>query len=481
MDLFDSRSERILEEKAPLAARMRPRNLDEFQGQVHLVGKGKILRRAIEADRVSSLILYGPPGSGKTALAQVIAGATKASFMPINAVTAGVAQIRDIIAEARSSLGMYGRKTIVFIDEIHRFNKSQQDALLPSVESGLITLIGATTENPYFEVNAPLLSRARVFKLEPLSKEDIIGILRRALKDRERGLGKENIQISDEALEYLANAARGDARTALNALELAVLTTPAEPVSAGQSGPLGQSGPCGPSDTCGSSGSSSSSSPSGCLTVKIIDENILKDCVQQPAILYDKGGDYHYDVISAFIKSIRGSDPDAALHWLARMLEAGEDPKFICRRMLILASEDIGMADSNALTVAVSASRVLDYVGLPEARLALAHVAIYLSCAPKSNSVINAIDSAINDVRERDIGRVPNHLRDSHYKGAKQLGHGKGYKYPHSFPGNYVMQQYLPDELLGRTYYIPGDNGGEAEIKKRTEEKRSGRKGTEED
>lgn len=434
MDLFDSRREKILEEKAPLAARMRPRNLEEFQGQSHLVGEGKILRRAIEADRISSLILYGPPGSGKTALAQVIAGATEALFVPINAVTAGVAQIREIIADAKNNLGMYGRKTILFIDEIHRFNKSQQDALLPSVESGLITLIGATTENPYFEVNAPLLSRARVFNLEPLTLEDIKEIILRALKDEERGLGNEAVRLEEEGLEYLAHAARGDARSALNALELAVLTT-----------------------APGSDG------------IKVIDSEILKDCVQQPVVLYDKGGDYHYDVISAFIKSIRGSDPDAALHWLARMLEAGEDPKFICRRMLILASEDIGLADSNALNVAVSASRALDYVGLPEARLALAHAVIYLSCAPKSNSVINAIDAAIRDVREMDIGGVPIHLRDGHYKGADKLGHGKGYKYPHSYPGHYVSQQYLPDELLGRKYYVPGDTGREALIKKKKE------------
>lgn len=435
VDLFDNRSERILAEKAPLAARMRPRTLEEFQGQAHLVGEGKILRRAIEADRVSSLILYGPPGSGKTALAQVIAGTTKSRFVPINAVTAGVAQIREIIAEAKSSLGMYARKTIVFIDEIHRFNKGQQDALLPSVESGLITLIGATTENPYFEVNAPLLSRARVFRLEPLTSEDIKSIVLGAIKDKERGLGNENISMDETALDYLTNAARGDARTALNALELAVLTT-----------------------TVSSDGA------------KVVDEAILKDCVQQPAILYDKGGDYHYDVISAFIKSIRGSDSDAALHWLARMLEAGEDPKFICRRMLILASEDIGMADSNAITVAVSASRVLDYVGLPEARFALAHAAIYLACAPKSNSVTKAIDAAISDVREQDIGRVPKHLRDGSYKGAKELGHGKGYKYPHGYPGNYVQQQYLPDTLSGKAYYIPGHNGEEANIKKKTED-----------
>lgn len=431
MDLFDTRKEKILEEKAPLAARMRPRSVAEFQGQSHLMGEGKILRRSIEADRISSLILYGPPGSGKTALAQVIAGATESVFVPINAVTAGVAQIRETIENANNNLGMYGKKTILFIDEIHRFNKSQQDALLPSVESGLITLIGATTENPYFEVNAPLLSRTRVFKLEPLTGEDIKAIIIRALEEEERGLGKEQIRLEDEGLEYLAEAARGDARGALNALELAVLTT-----APGNDG------------------------------VKVIDSEILKDCVQQPVVLYDKGGDYHYDVISAFIKSIRGSDPDAALHWLARMLEAGEDPKFICRRMLILASEDIGLADSNALNVAVAASRALDYVGLPEARLALAHAVIYLSCAPKSNSVINAIDAAIKDVGEMDIGGVPNHLRDAHYKGAKKLGHGKGYKYPHSYPRHYVVQQYLPEELLGRTYYVPGDTGREASIKK---------------
>lgn len=429
MDLFDQRRDKILEEKAPLAARMRPQSLEDFYGQEHIVGKGKILRRAIEADNVSSLILYGPPGSGKTALAQVIASTTKACFVQINAVTAGVSQIREIISEARDNLGMYGKKTILFIDEIHRFNKAQQDALLPSVESGLITLIGATTENPYFEVNAPLISRARIFKLEPLSKEDIKNILIRSLKDCEKGFGKEDIEINDEALEYLSSAARGDARMALNALELAVMTTAGSP--------------------------------------KTIDEKILRDCVQQPVVLYDKAGDYHYDVISAFIKSIRGSDPDAALHWLARMLEAGEDPKFICRRMIILASEDIGLADSNALAVAVSASRALDYVGLPEGRLPLAHAAIYLSCAPKSNSVIKGIDGAISDVREKEIGKVPDHLRDSSYKGAKQIGHGKGYLYPHSFPGHYVKQQYLPDKLLGVNYYLPSDNGEEAQIKKK--------------
>lgn len=429
MDLFENRGERILQEKAPLATRMRPRSLKEFQGQAHILGKGKILRRAIEADRLSSIILYGPPGSGKTALAQVIAGTTKARFVPINAVTAGVTQIREILSEAKSSLGMYGKRTILFIDEIHRFNKAQQDALLPSVESGLITLIGATTENPYFEVNPPLISRSRIFKLEPLSTQDIKHILLRSLADTERGLGKQNIEINDEGLEYLAAAARGDARTALNALELAVLSTPGDP--------------------------------------KTLDVSILKECVQQPAVIYDKAGDYHYDVVSAFIKSIRGSDPDAALHWLARMLEAGEDPKFICRRMIILASEDIGLADSQALSVAVSAFQAVDFVGMPEARLSLAHAAIYLCCAPKSNSVIKAVDAAISDVRSKEIGTVPNHLRDSSFRGAKQLGHGEGYVYPHGFQENYVKQQYLPDKLTGTSYFVPSGNGAEADIKKR--------------
>jgi len=429
MDLFDGRSEKIIKESAPLAARMRPKSLDEFQGQAHILGKGKVLRRAIEADRISSLILYGPPGSGKTALAQVIASTTKARFIELNAVTAGVSQIRDIITEAKSRLGMYGEKTILFIDEIHRFNKAQQDALLPSVESGLITLIGATTENPFFEVNPPLISRSRIFKLEPLSTEDIKKILLRSLDDRERGLGKYSVKIDDESLEFLAESARGDARAALNALELAVLTTPGSP--------------------------------------KNIDISILRDCIQQPAVLYDKAGDSHYDVASAFIKSIRGSDPDAALHWLARMLEAGEDPRFICRRMIILASEDIGLADSRALTVAVSAFQALEYVGLPEARLSLAHAVIYLSCAPKSNSVIRAIDAAMRDVREKEIGRVPNHLRDKSYRGAGEMGHGKGYLYPHDFPGNFVEQQYLPKPFLGRTYYIPSENGEESRIRLR--------------
>jgi len=426
MDLFEYRGDRILRGEAPLAARMRPRSLEEFKGQEHIVGEGKILRRAIEADRLSSIILFGPPGSGKTALAQVIANTTKAAFVQLNAVTAGVSQIRDVIDQAKSNLGMYGKKTILFIDEIHRFNKAQQDALLPSVESGLITLIGATTENPYFEVNPPLISRSRIFKLEPLNKEDIKDIILSALSDKERGFGGQGVELEEEALEYLAEAARGDARGALNALELAVLTSPGE---------------------------------------KTIGVDTIRDCVQKPIVMYDKAGDNHYDVISAFIKSLRGSDPDAALHWLARMLEAGEDPRFICRRMIILASEDIGLADPNALQVAVAAFHALDYVGMPEARLSLAHAAIYLSCAPKSNAVIKAVDAALRDVRQKDIGTVPGHLRDTSYRGSGALGHGEGYKYPHDFPGNYIEQQYLPDQLLGARYYCPSDNGVEQRIK----------------
>jgi len=432
MDLFDYSREKRLKKEAPLAVRMRPRNLDEFIGQEHIIGKGKMLRRAIEADRLNSIIFFGPPGSGKTALAQVIANTTAADFVQVNAVTVGVAKIREIIAKAKEDLGMYGKKTILFIDEIHRFNKAQQDALLPDVENGTIILIGATTENPYFEVSPPLISRSQIFRLEPLAKENIKEIVLRAVSDKERGLGNENFKITDEALDYLSEIAAGDARVALNALELAVMTT----------------------------GEDKS-------VVRKVDVHVIADCVQQRVISYDKTGDNHYDVISAFIKSVRGSDPDAALHWLARMLEAGEDPRFICRRMIILASEDIGLADPNALTIAVSASQALDYVGLPEARLALAQAAVYLACAPKTNAVIKGIDTALQDVRSKDIGFVPPHLRDAHYSGAEKLGHGKGYLYPHNYPGNYVEQEYMPEPLQGRRYYHPTDNGMEKEIRRR--------------
>lgn len=429
MDLFEYGRQKHLEKEAPLAVRIRPRSLDEFVGQEHIIGRGKLLRRAIQADRLTSLIFYGPPGTGKTTLGEVIANSTSANFIKVNAVTAGVSKIREIIDYAKKQLGMYRKKTIVFIDEIHRFNKAQQDALLPDVESGTITLIGATTENPYFEVNSPLLSRSRVFRLHPLTKENIIKIVQRAVSDKERGLGNHNVHISSKALGFLAQASGGDARIALNAVEVAVLTTEAD-----------------------SEG------------IKTIDEKIIEDCIQQRLISYDKTGDNHYDVVSAFIKSIRGSDPNAALHWLARMLEAGEDIKFICRRMIILASEDIGLADSNALNVAVSASQAVEFVGLPEAQLILAHAVIYLASAPKSNSVIKAIDAALSDVRRKNIGNVPLHLRDSHYPGAGNLGHGEGYLYPHNYKSNFVEQEYLPKELQGAVYYHPTSNGMEKEI-----------------
>ncbi|NLO90259.1 MAG: replication-associated recombination protein A [Clostridia bacterium] len=432
MDLFDYSMEKRLAKEAPLAVRMRPKNLDEFVGQEHIIGPGKFLRRAIEADRLGSIILYGPPGSGKTALVHIIANTTSANFIKINAVTSGIGEIKEIIETAKKDLGMYGKKTILFIDEIHRFNKAQQDVLLPHVENGIIILIGATTENPYFEVNPPLLSRARVYKLERLTRDEIKKILLRALSDKERGLGNESIKIDDEVLDYLSDVSGGDARVALNAMELAVLTTEEK-----------ESG------------------------VKEISIDIINDCLQKRSLSYDKTGDNHYDVASAFIKSMRGSDPDAALHWLARMLEAGEDPRFICRRMIILASEDIGLADPQALTIAVSAAQALDYVGLPEARFALAQAAVYLSCAPKSNSVKKAVEKALYDVRKKDIGTVPIHLRDASYSGAKKLGHGKGYLYPHDFPGNFVEQEYLPEPLRDSRYYYPGDNGMERVFRSR--------------
>ncbi|NLK01346.1 MAG: replication-associated recombination protein A [Clostridia bacterium] len=423
MDLFEYNRKKRMEKEAPLAARMRPTSFDEFVGQEHIVGKGRILRRSIEADRLVSMILYGPPGSGKTALAKIIAGSTASNFVQINAVAAGVKEIRSVIIKAKEDLGMYNEGTVLFIDEIHRFNKAQQDALLPHVEDGVLVLVGATTENPYFEVNPPLLSRSRIFRLEPLAKEDIKTIIRWAIADKDRGLGNEKIEITEDALEFLSESSNGDARAALNALELAVL--------------------------------SENRSPSGVIQISL---KVAEDCVQRRVIRYDKTGDNHYDVISAFIKSIRGSDPDAALHWLARMLKAGEDPKFICRRMIILASEDIGMADSNALNVAVSASKALDYVGLPEAKLTMAHTAIYLACAPKSNDVIKALDAASKDVLYGEIGPVPPHLRDAHYSGAGKLGHGKGYLYPHDHPGKNIIQEYMPSSLKGKRYYIPTKN-----------------------
>ncbi|PKM46351.1 MAG: AAA family ATPase [Firmicutes bacterium HGW-Firmicutes-8] len=434
MDLFEANRQNQLKKEAPLPDRMRPRSIDEFVGQEDIVGPGKLLRRAIEADHLSSVIFYGPPGTGKTALATVVANTTKAFFEKLNAVISGVADIKQVVKNARDRLGMYNQRTILFIDEIHRFNKSQQDALLPYVEDGTVILIGATTENPYFEVNPPLLSRSRVFRFNSLADRDIAKLVRVALADEERGLGRYHLDMHDEALKHIINIANGDARSALNALELAVLTTP--PNEQG---------------------------------VREITLEVAEESIQKRSVRYDKSGDQHYDVISAFIKSLRGSDPDAALHWLARMIYAGEDPRFIARRLLIHAAEDVGLADPNALVVAMSAAYALEYVGMPEARLPLAEATLYIATAPKSNAVIKGIDKALEDIENHKLGPVPVHLRDSNYKGAGRMGHGKGYKYPHQFAGNYVKQQYLPDELSGAQYYYPYDHGHEKEIKKRLE------------
>ncbi|MGB9886863.1 MAG: replication-associated recombination protein A [Moorellales bacterium] len=412
---------------APLAWRMRPRRLEEMVGQEEIIGPGRLLRRAIEEDRLSSLILVGPPGSGKTTLAEVIAHTTRSRFLRLSAVTAGVADLRQIIREAEEYIGRYQQRTILLVDEIHRFNRAQQDALLPAVERGTVILIGATTENPYFSVNSALLSRSRVVRLNPLTPEAILVLLHRALEDKERGLGGYRVEVEPRALEYLAHAARGDARIALNALELAVLGV--TPDAEGR---------------------------------RKVNLSVVEEALQQRAILYDREGDQHYDVVSAFIKSLRGSDPDAALHYLARMLAAGEDPRFVARRLVILASEDVGLADPQALVIATAAAQAVEYVGMPEAELALAEAAVYLALAPKSNSVHRALAKAKRDVATGDIGQVPPHLRDANYPGAARLGHGVGYKYPHDYPGHWVEQQYLPDPLVGRKYYQPSENGWEA-------------------
>ncbi|MDS1030018.1 replication-associated recombination protein A [Bacillota bacterium LX-D] len=429
MNLFDLASQEKQKKSAPLAVRMRPKSLEEYIGQKHIVGPGKLLRRAILADQLSSLIFYGPPGTGKTALAQVIAENTKGDFIRLNAVTAGASDLKNIIQTAKDNLTLYAKKTIVFIDEIHRFNKAQQDILLPYVEDGTIVLIGATTENPYFEVNSALLSRSKIFKLFPLEPDEIKAIISTALKDKERGLGNLPVKITADAMEHFVHTSGGDARKALNAIELAVLT--------------------------------SVPNKEGIIE---IDLEVAEESIQEKAILYDKNGDQHYDVVSAFIKSMRGSDPNASLHWLARMLAAGEDPRFIARRMIILAAEDIGLADPQALAIAINAAQALDYIGLPEARIPLAEACIYLACAPKSNSVYVAIDKALNDVK-KNIGSVPLHLKDGHYPGAKSLNYGAKYLYPHDYPGNHVKQEYLPDKLAGIEYYYPSDNGKEQKIK----------------
>ena len=431
MDLFEYQQKNTLKKESPLASRLRPKTLDDFVGQEKIVGKGTLLYRAIMADKLSSVIFYGPPGTGKTTLAKIIAGRTKSEFVQINATTAGKKDITDAVNRAKDIYAMYRRRTILFIDEIHRFNKGQQDALLPFVEDGTIILIGATTENPYFEVNKALLSRSVIFELKPLAPSDIEKIIKRALSDKENGMGGYNATIDDAALRFICDISNGDARVALNAIELAVLTT--------------------------------ERSENGIIHITL---DVAQQCVQKRAISYDKDGDNHYDIISAFIKSMRGSDPDAAIYYLAKMLYAGEDPKFIARRIVICASEDVGNADPQAIVVAVAAAHALDFIGMPEARINLAQAAAYVACAPKSNSSVMAIDSAMSDVAHIKVSGVPNHLRDSHYPGAAELGHGKSYKYAHDFPNNYVEQQYLPDELIGKKYYVLSDNGYENEIKK---------------
>lgn len=432
MDLFEYMSMERRKTESPLAMRMRPRVLDEVVGQQHIIGKNRLLYRAIKADQISSLIFYGPPGTGKTTLAKVIANTTSASFVQMNATTSGKKDMEQAVAQAKDTYGMYGKKTILFIDEIHRFNKAQQDYLLPFVEDGTVILIGATTENPYFEVNGALLSRSKIFKLEPLSQEDILSLIEIAVHDEERGMGSYGAEITEEAARFIAEMAGGDARNALNAVELGILTT--EPSEDGRIW---------------------------------IDLEVAQECIQRKAIRYDKTGDNHYDIISAFIKSMRGTDPDAAVFYLARMLEAGEDPKFIARRIMICASEDVGNADPQALPVAVSASMAVERIGLPEARIILAQAATYVASAPKSNAAVTAIDKAMSMVRDRETGQVPPYLRDAHYGGARNLGHGIGYKYAHDYPEHYVKQQYLPDEMVGECFYEPSDNGYEKEIGER--------------
>ena len=432
VDLFDHAVELAAGTEMPLAARMRPRTLDEFIGQEHIVGPGKLLRRAIETDELRSVIFWGPPGCGKSSLASVIARTTKSQFESFSAVTSGVADIRKIIEKARERRKLYGRRTILFVDEIHRFNKAQQDAFLPHVEDGTIVLIGATTENPYFEVNSPLISRSRIFRFEQLGDEQVERIIRQAIRDEERGLGSYNVDLTDEAMEFLVGIANGDARAVLNALELAALTVPAD-----------ENGR------------------------RLVTVEIAEEAIQQRALSYDKDGDNHYDIISAFIKSMRGSDPDAALYWLARMVSAGEDPRFIARRIVIEAAEDIGNADPMALVVATAAAHAVEYVGMPEARIPLAQATVYLACAPKSNASYVGLNRALKDVAEKRIQPVPLHLRDTNYRGARQLGHGKGYKYPHDYPGGYVEQQYMPDGVKSQPYYEPTTNGREAKIKER--------------
>jgi putative ATPase len=449
MELFGESRRKNLERAAPLAVRMRPRSLDEFVGQQHFLGPGKLLRRMLEADRLTSVIFYGPPGTGKTTLAQIIAATTRSHFEQVNAAAVGVKEVRAILDKAKEQLANGGQRTVLFLDEIHRFNRAQQDILLPDVEAGLVLLVGATTENPFFAVNSPLISRSQIFQFAPLSEDDIRGLIRRAIADPERGYGKLKIQIDDEALNLWATMSDGDARRALMALEVAVLSsTGYQPVSSSEQ----------PKED-------RSSENHGLVAhATRITLDIAEQSIQRKAIVYDGTGDEHYDAASALIKSMRGSDPDAAIYWVARMLEAGEDPRFIARRIAILASEDIGNADPRALLVAAAAFDIVEKIGMPEAQLTLGQAAIYMATAPKSNASAMAIWTAMKDVKEGRTLPVPKHLKDTHYKGAKRLEHGAGYQYAHDFPGGFVEQDYLG---VDKTYYTPTDRGYEAEIQKR--------------
>ena len=430
MDLFEYMRTTNMEKESPLAARMRPRTLDEVVGQEHILGKDKLLYRAIQADKISSVIFYGPPGTGKTTLARVIANTTSAEFTQINATVAGKKDMEEVVEKAKATQGMYGKRTILFIDEIHRFNKSQQDYLLPFVEDGTLILIGATTENPYFEVNGALISRSIIFELKPIPVEGVKELIRKAVYDSERGMGAYDAVIEEDALDFLADLSGGDARHALNAVELGIMTT--------------------------------ERSGDGKIHITL---DVAQECIQKRVMRYDKTGDNHYDTISAFIKSMRGSDPDAAVYYLARMLYAGEDVAFIARRIMICAAEDVGNADPQALVVATNASLAVERIGMPEAQIILSQAACYVACAPKSNAAYGAVDKAMQVVEATGNLPIPPHLQDAHYKGAAKLGHGTGYKYAHDYPNHYVEQQYLPYELNGQEFYKPSGNGYEVKIK----------------
>lgn len=430
MDLFDYMRNNTMEKEAPLASRLRPVTLDEVVGQKHIIGKDKLLYRAIKADKLSSIIFYGPPGTGKTTLAKVIANTTSSIFTQINATSSGKKDMEAVIVEAKDNLGRYGRRTILFIDEIHRFNKGQQDYLLPFVEDGTVILIGATTENPYFEVNSALISRSIIFELKSLDTDDIKILLGRAVNDRDKGLGAYDAVLHEDALDFLADIANGDARAALNAIELGVLTT--------------------------------ERAEDGKIHITL---EVASECIQKRVLRYDKGGDNHYDTISAFIKSMRGSDPDAAIYYLARMLYAGEEPAFVARRIMICAAEDVSNADPNALVVATAASLAVERIGMPEGQIILAQAAAYVACAPKSNSAVSAIGEAMEVVKNEKTATIPSYLMDAHYNGAGKLGHGVGYLYAHNFKNHYVKQQYLPDELKEHVFYILSDNGYEKKLK----------------